>query len=293
MAFFKKKKNEETEEKIETATAEEAVATNADGVYTKLLFHPSQNYSTAQTYVLKFHHEQLPSLKPNQISISGIRLIQLKEKSVIEAFIRNTLDQPVQFPNLDLIVLDEAGQALAKKSFDMSIMEAIPALSSMPWKFPFEKENILVDQIPEDGWKIAFELKQQPKEHTLDLAPSWEEQLTPEQREHLEKVVSSLPKLGETEVNFMGLEAKFKEDNSLAASVLIRNGNMKSINIEQLPLVVEDAKGDHVCQGSFALEDFSVKANSTKPWTFIFPEALVQKKDPDFSRWKVYIPDNN
>lgn len=293
MAFFKMKKNEITEENIVTATEDEAVATDADGVYTKLVFHPSQNYSTPQTYVLKFHHEQLPSLKPNQISISGIRLNRLKEKTVVEAFVRNTLEQPVQFPSLDLIVLDGVGQALAKKTFDMSEMGAIPALSSMPWKFPFEKDSLLVDDIPDEGWKIAFELKQQPREHTLDLAPSWAEQLSSEQREHLEKVVAGLPKLGGTEVNFMGLEAKFKEDNSLAVSILIRNGNMKSINIEQLPLVVEDADSDQVCQGSFALEDFSVEANATKPWTFIFPEALVQKKYPNFSKWKVYIPNND
>lgn len=290
MAFFKKKK-QEVEEIIETATADEAIATDAEGVYTSLVFHPSQSYSTPQTYVLKFHHEQLPSLKPNQISISGIRLIPLKEKSVIEAFIRNTLEQPMQFAMLDLVVLDEAGQTLAKKSFDMSEMGPIPAKSSMPWKFMFEKENLVVDEIPNDGWNIAFELKQQPKEHALDLAPSWDEELSAEQRAHLEKLVAGLPKLGETEVNFMGLEAKMNENDGLAVSILIRNGNSKSVNIEQLPLIVEDADGDRVCKGSFVLEDFEVKGNTSKPWTFIFPESLVQKKDPNLSKWKVYVPE--
>jgi len=290
MAFFKKK-NIEVEETIETATEEEATATEADGILTKLVFHPSQNYSTPQTYVLKFHHEQLPSLKPNQLSISGIRLVQLKDKSVIEAFIRNTLDQQVHIPMLDLVVLNEEGQSLAKKSFDMAEIGAIPARSSMPWKFSFEKGDLLVDEIPSEGWKIAFELKLQPKEHALDLEPSWEEQLSSEQRVHLEKVVAGLPKLGKTQVNLMGLEAKQNDDESLVVSILIRNGNTKSINIEQIPLMVEDAKGDKVCQGSFALENFEVKANTTKPWTFIFPEPLIMKKDADLSRWKVSIPE--
>jgi len=289
MAFFKWKKNDEVKENLETANAEEAIATDSDGVYTNLVFHPSQNYSTPQTYVLKFHHEQLPSLKPNQISISGIRFIKLKDRNVIEAFIRNTLEQPVQFSVLDLIVLDPTEKAFAKKSFDMSSMGSIPALSSMPWKFEFDHASLLTEEIPEEGWKIAFELKQEPKEHALELAPEWEQQLPNEQKQHLEKIVAGLPKLGETEVNFMGLSTKFSEDGSLAVSVLIRNGNMKSINIEQIPLVVTDATGEQVCQGSFALENFQVGANVTKPWTFIFPEQLVQKKDPDFSRWTVSI----
>ncbi len=77
----------------------------------------------------------------------------------------------------------------------------------------------------------------------------------------------------------MGLEAALQENGSLAVTVLIRNGSKsKSINIEQLPLVVEDADGDQVCQGGFTLNDFEVKANTTKPWTFIFPEPLVVKK---------------
>lgn len=290
MAFFKKK-NVEIEETIETATAEEATTTDTDGVLTKLELHPSQNYSTPQTYVLKFHHEQLPSLKPNQLSISGIRLVQLKEKSVIEAFIRNTLVYPVQLPILDLVILNKDETSLAKKSFDMTEMGAISARSSMPWKFPFEKGDLLVDEIPSEGWKIAFELKLPSEEHALDLEPSWEPQLSGEQRAHLEKVVAGLPALGETEVNFMGLEAKQNDDRSLSVSILIRNGKKKSINMEQLSLIVEDANGEKVCQGSFALENFEVKANTTKPWTFIFPEALVKKKEADFSKWKVFIPE--
>lgn len=291
MAFFKKKAKEvAVEEKIETATAEEAISTADDAVYTTLVFHESQDFSTPETYVLRFHHQQLPSLKPNQISISGIRLTRFEEDVIVDAFIRNTLDRAVRFEMVDLLLIDEHSKPLAKKSFDLSEMGEIPALSCVPWRFLFEEEDYVVSEIPDEGWKIAFELKHKATEHMLDLAPSWEEQLSAQQREHLEKVVAGLPKLKEDEVNFMGLEAVMQETGSVAVSVLIRNGSQKSIKIEQLPLVVEDADGDQVCQGGFALDDFEVKANTTKPWTFIFPEQLVAKKNPNLSTWKVYPP---
>lgn len=289
MAFFKKKEKEVVEEKIETATAEEAIATDDNAVYTTLVLHDSLEISKAETYVLKFRHQQLPPLKPNQISISSIRLTRFEEDAIVDAFIRNTVDKPVQFEMVDLLLVDENNQALAKKTFDLSEMGEIPALSCMPWRFFFEDDDI-VAEIPDEGWKIAFELKRQATEHTLDLAPSWDEQLSKEQREHLEQVVAGLPKLKEDEVNFMGLEAVLQEAGTLAVTVLIRNGSTKSIKIEQLPLVVEDADGDQVCQGGFALQDFEVKANTTKPWTFIFPEPLVVKKNPNLTRWKVYPP---
>lgn len=290
MAFFKKKEKAVAEEKIKTATAEEAISTEDDAVYTTLVFHEAQEFSKPETYVLRFHHQQLPSLKPNQISISGIRLTRFEEDVIVDAFIRNTLDRAVRFEMVDLILIDENGQPLAKKAFDLSEMGEIPALSCVPWRFFFEDEDYVAESIPDGGWKIAFELKRQATEHALDLAPSWDEQLSDKQREHLEKVVAGLPKLKEDEVNFMGLEAAMQEAGTLAVTVLIRNGSKKSIKIEQLPLVVEDADGDQVCQGGFALQDFEVKANTTKPWTFIFPEQLVVKKNPNLTRWKVYPP---
>lgn len=291
MGFFKKK--EKAESIIETATAEEALSLDEYGVTTSLVFHPSQNYSVSQTYVLKYHHEQLPSLKPNQISISGIRLTKSEEQILIEAFIRNTLEQPVSFPTLDLIILDKNGSSLGRKSFDVSAMGNIPARSSIPWKFEFEKDVLLIENISNDDWTLAFELKQPIKEHTLDLAPSWREQLPAQQIDRLDSIVKSLPKLGENEVNFIGVTAKFQEDHSLAITLFVRNGNVQPIIIEQIPLVVEDATGEKVCQGSFLVENFEVDANATKPWTFIFPAELVEKKSPDFSRWKVYIPSND
>ncbi|MFF2590089.1 SLAP domain-containing protein [Peribacillus butanolivorans] len=127
-------------------------------------------------------------------------------------------------------------------------------------------------------------------EHALDLAPIWIEQLSEAQRENLQRLVAGLPKINQGEVNFMGLEATLKENNQLAVTVLVRNGSDKQIKIEKLPLIVEDADGDQVCQGGFSLEDFEVKSNTSKPWTFIFPGELVTKKNPDLTSWKVYPP---
>lgn len=299
MAFFtkKKKKTDENqivktvaEEGIDTANEDDAISTDDDAVYTTLVFQETQEFSKPEMYVLRYHHQLLPSLKPNQISISGIRLTKYDKDVLVEAFIRNTLSRSVRFEIVDFILLDEKGQALAKSSFDLSEMGEIPALSCIPWRFFFDEEDIITQDIPENGWKIAFELKRQVKEHQLDLDPHWENQLTEAQREHLQKIVAELPQLKEDEVNFMGLEAAIQEDGSLAVTVLIRNGSTKSINIEQLPLAVEDAEGDIVCQGGFTFHDFVVNANTTKPWTFIFPEQLIEKKSPNLLKWKVYPP---
>ncbi|MCZ0757091.1 SLAP domain-containing protein, partial [Anoxybacillus sp. J5B_2022] len=104
------------------------------------------------------------------------------------------------------------------------------------------------------------------------------------------KLVENLPPLSIGEINFMGLEAKLNEKRDLIITLLIRNGSDKHIQLEQIPLVVEDASGDIVCKGVFQLEHLEVRANTSKPWTFIFPSNLLLKEAIDLTKWKVYPP---
>jgi len=81
-----------------------------------------------------------------------------------------------------------------------------------------------------------------------------------------------------------------QEDNSLHASIFIRNGNSKAINIEQLPLEIIDANGKQVARGSFKMDPvLTVQPNTTKPWTFIFPSQLVNAEGADLSRWTARV----
>ena len=92
-------------------------------------------------------------------------------------------------------------------------------------------------------------------------------------------------------MNFTGLQAKLNEDGSLHASIFIRNGHDKAINLEQLPLEIADARGEIVAKGSFKLNPvLTVQPNTTKPWTFIFPAELVSAEGIDLSRWTARVP---
>ncbi|EIJ80482.1 hypothetical protein PB1_08982 [Bacillus methanolicus PB1] len=293
MAFFKRKRNEENFEnkKIDSNLHQESET--EDGlVKTTLSFHPDWELTNQEKYVYRFKHEQLPLLKPNQISITGIRLIEYNDGFVVVSFLRNTLPKAVRFEAVNLLLLDENGKAIAKKQFELDGLGELPSMACRPWRFLFSNEDKLTDTIPAEGWKIAFELTQPKPEHHLDLAESWEQQLSPLQKEQLEKLVTSLPELKQGEINFMGLEAKLTNEQNLAVTVLIRNGADKNIQLEQIPLIVEDAAGDVVSKGGFTLNDFEVKAHTSKPWTFIFPKELILKDNPDLSRWKVYPPAN-
>ncbi|MEF2096022.1 SLAP domain-containing protein [Bacillus sp. CFBP9009] len=130
-----------------------------DIVHTALMFHKGWEVSKQEEYVYKFHHQRLPALKPNQISLSGIKLTRVEDDVIIEAFLRNSIEKAVSFDIVDLLLVDGDGKFLAKKAFDLSELGELPALSSIPWRFLFEEGDMLAESIPDEGWKIAFEWK--------------------------------------------------------------------------------------------------------------------------------------
>lgn len=269
-------------------------SSDTDEIETTLSLHPEWDVPQEQNYVFRFLSNELEPLKPNQISLSGIDIdIEPANGSwLVKAFFRSSLDQQIAFGSVELMLLDEEGNTLASDEFDLAELGDIPARSARPWVFVFTKDNIFAEQPPAKDWKLAFNV-QSMVPHKLELEQAWEDGLTDEQKEGLATVVEGLPKLKPREVNISGFQVKQQEDGGIAASVFIRNGHSKQINIEKLPLELIDATGDLVTTGSFELAPLSVKANTSKPWTFIFPQELIQKAEPDLSRWTVRIPQQN
>lgn len=268
--------------------------TNANNVETKLSFHPDWHVPQEQRYIFNFLANELQPLKPNQLSLAAINIeVDPNTKAWnVKAFVRSSLEQAIQLGEIELLLLDKNDQQIGAKSFNFAELGALPGKSARPWVFTFEKSTVSAEEVPEDGWKIAFNLVSL-RGHQLDLDETWKTQLPQDQQEALVKIVEKLPKLGKNEVNFTGLQAKIQDDKSLVASIFIRNGNNKAINIEQLPLEIVDAEGKLVAKGAFRLDPvISVQPNSTKPWTFIFPEELVSEGEFDMSRWSARVTQN-
>jgi len=297
-SFFKRNKKDDIEKQGDDSVISSKELIDEEGtveeqeVYTELSLPPSLNIPQESQYVLRFLNNELPPLKPNQISLAGIELRPEENKLIVSAFVRNSLAKGIRLSETSLLLIGPNGEQLARKVFNLADLGEIPAKSSRPWHFVFDKSDLLSEKIPSQGWKLAFELKK-PATHCLDLHETWEKAIPQEEKAKLEKMVEGLPALKQGEVNFLGLQAKENENGGLNITVLIRNGNTKNIQIHQLPLLVEDASGAVVAKGGFTLDNFEIKANTSKPWTFIFPKELVLIEKTDLSKWKVTIPEKN
>lgn len=260
---------------------------SAEAIETVLSIPENWKMSDEEQYVFAFHNSQSPKLKLNQISIYGMELTKNNDDSVlITGLIRSTVSRSIQFSETAILLLDADNKPIARKTFDLSLLGDIPTNSARPWNFLFNKANFIaeIEEI-EDGWTLAFELKQK---HRLDLEESWEKSIDEKTKKMLEKLVAEAPPLKPNEVNFLGVSAKQQENGDLVVTILIRNGNEKNITLEQIPLGIQDATNEEIARGSFTLENLTVDANTSKPWSFIFPKSMILKEKLDLSRWKAY-----
>lgn len=292
-SFFKKAEKTGTESTVDSKELVEGTgeATGSEDIETALSLHPQWNVPQEQEYVFRFLANELEPLKPNQISLSGIDIDvdPATENWLVKAFFRSSLDQQISIGPVELMLLDEEGKTLASAEFDLSELGDIPARSARPWVFPFTKENVFAEEPPKENWKLAFNV-QSMVPHSLELDAAWEKELGEEQKKALAEIVEGLPKLKPREINISGFQIKEDDNGGISASVFIRNGHSKTVNLEQLPLELIDATNDLIATGSFKLNPLSVSANTTKPWTFTYPKELIQKESPDFSRWTIRVP---
>ncbi|OES46025.1 accessory Sec system S-layer assembly protein [Domibacillus iocasae] len=296
LSFFKRKGKNDSALKndgLETAvsasdvTGEEAEA-GQEEVTTALSLHPSQTVSQEQMYVLRFLNNELPPLKRNQLSLSGIEWNEQPNGIAVSAFVRNTVERDISLGDVPLLLLNEKNELKARDTFKLKELGSLPADSSRPWTFLFPSASLNNGvKLGKENWSIAFDLTS--RTHKLELDEKWEKTLPEEQKENLKKIVKKLGDPAKNELNFTGLSATTLENGNLTISLLIRNGYDRNVNIEKLPLQLIDATGELVAQGQFNVGDFEVKANTTKPWTFVFPASLIQKDNPDFSKWSVRV----
>jgi accessory Sec system S-layer assembly protein len=297
LSIFKRNKKDNVEKQGDDTVIsskellDEETVTEEQEVFTELSVHPGMMVATEQQYVLRFLNNELPPLKPNQISLAGIELRTEDDKLIVSAFVRNSLSKGISLKETPILLVGPNGEHLARRVFDLSEIGEIPPKSSRPWNFEYRIADILNTNIPPEGWKLAFEIKNETQ-HRLDLDESWEKALPEVEKEKLVNMVNNLEPPKQGEVNFLGLQAKLNPEGGLSVTVLIRNGNEKNIQLQQIPLQVSDASDEVIASGGFKLQDFEVKAYTSKPWTFIFPKELVKKEEVDLSKWKVQVIQN-
>ncbi|GAJ97510.1 SLAP domain-containing protein [Geomicrobium sp. JCM 19055] len=200
-------------------------------VETELSIHPDWKLPQEDIYSFQFLNIECPPLLPNQLSISGIKIEEPENnEGSLEAtvFIRHSMDKTIELKETTLALLDHQDQVIGRKQLNLNEVGKLPPNSSRPWVIAFSKEELNVEEKPENGWKVVFQLKPSQRKHSLDLDEKWQKTLPSKDIEDLKSLVDRLERPKATEVNLLGLKAATRENGDIQLIILIRNGSEKN-----------------------------------------------------------------
>lgn len=154
--------SEKTKAIEELETPEVTTAEQGDEyVKLKLSLHPDRKNRVSELEVQQME-EELASFSPvkkNDINIVGIYAFDDGERVEVNFYIRNGLERPIKFEETPLSIVNQKGELLAYQKFDLRAAGEIEKLSARPFNIYFKRENVFVDHIPTDDWKLIFEMR--------------------------------------------------------------------------------------------------------------------------------------
>ena len=285
--LFNKKKMEGKSTSIEAnklIEQNEELQQEGELINPQFMVHSLFPVSKEDEYILRFFHTELEPLKLNQLNLSGISLTNLKEEGLkVTTFLRNSLIKDFTIEKAKLVLMDNNQQVIARHTFDLSSFGKIAGTTTIPVVFIFPSSSVRLSEFETADFSIQFDLT---PDHELNLDKSLEEQFNEETIEKLKNLVKSLPLGEENTMNITPFKLQPFEDGSVQVSMFIRNFyTNQNINIEQLPIKILDANRVLYAEASVTLQNFEVKANTTRLLFINLPKEAILNSNVDLSRW--------
>lgn len=243
--------------------------------------------SDFQKELLNNELAQFPPLENGQVSINGIYTFDMGDKIEVGVYLRNGLSKQINFDSVPLVITNKNGEVLAKQLMDMKDFGLLPPFSARPYKVYFNKVNVFVDTIVMDDWKIQFE-KSISAINTVQVElEDMPENMDSDSKNNITKFLNKLPLIKGGDFDIQVFETEKCMDNSISIVVLIRNGCDKIINLEKLPIMVEDLHGELVAKGIFDTKNVTVNPHKVRIYEFILTEEYIVNKDYDINNCRV------
>ncbi|WP_066633939.1 SLAP domain-containing protein [Desulfolucanica intricata] len=233
---------------------------------------------------------QLSPIKEGEIAINGVYIVPSGDKVEVGIYIRNGLNRTIRLGGMYLILINKEKKELARQFFQLSNLGDIPPHTARPGEIFFDRENVFVDNIPRDDWKIIFNKIKAEKTVNIEFEnlPDW---IPDKEREDLEILLRELPAIKPGTLDISPYSAELIEDGRLVATVIFRNASEKTVKFNKLTLALLDARKRKVATALFNIDDLLIRPNKARLWTFAYPADTVIVEKPDLSKWSVEIID--
>ncbi|WLD93232.1 SLAP domain-containing protein [Alkalihalobacillus sp. AL-G] len=121
--------------------------------------------------------------------------------------------------------------------------------------------------------------------HKLMFEPSWQKAISPIDRKSITDIFENSTPV-QNRVIYTQIRAAMNHRGALLAMVLVQNGTEEAFSIQDLTLQYEERGRGVVAQNSFNLPEIITEANTSMPWTFVFPKSSINQR-PLLKDWTV------
>lgn len=208
--------------------------------------------------------ESFPPVNDGDVNVAGIYEFDMGDYIEVKVFIRNGLNDPINFETVPFILTNSKDELLAYQVFNLKDLGTIPPKSARPYKLNFDKKNLKVDKISPDDWKIGFDTNLQAKTYADIEFEGIPEGMSEENKFVLDTFLRTLPRIERGQVSFSKFNLALTAEGEFDISIVIRNGVNKDVSIDKMPVKLKDQEGNIVFAAEFQFKDFKVSANKAR-----------------------------
>lgn len=243
--------------------------------------------SDVQKEIFEDEIKELPPIKEGELNVSGIYAYDLGDKLEVKIYVRNGLPYELNLQKIPFAITNSKGDILALQEFNLSCIGKLPPHSARPVKLYFNKENVKVDKIPQDDWKVVLNGKLNV---TKKVRPRYEglpEEISVNDKLVYDKFLAELPEMNEGEFSISTFSIGIQTNGNILVTAVMRNATNKPITISKMPMTVLDNKKRAVKSENFILKDFTVSPYRSKICNFAFPTNVHPEQDQSLNGWSV------
>lgn len=117
------------------------------------------------------------------------------------------------------------------------------------------------------------------KTYHLQFHPVWDKAMSADQKEYYDNLVSSLS-IMENQLTTKTAIANYKENGGFVTTVLLNNGYLHSLNLDQVFVKVTNNENKLIAEGKFQPK-LMIDAHCSQPWSFVFSKAMVKHNNSE------------
>lgn len=243
--------------------------------------------SDVQKEILEDEINELPPIEEGQLNISGIYVYDLGEKLETKVYIRNGLSEDLNLKYIPLLIINSKGETLASQVFNLESLGTLPPHSARPLKLYFEKQNVKVDNIDLNDWKIVLDGKFDITTKVRTVYEHLPEEIDVEDKLVFDKFLDELPELNEGEFSISTFSIGIQTNGNILVTSVMRNATNEPVSIDKVPITVLDAEGRIVKSNLFKLDKFVISSDRARICNFAFPTNVHPEQDVALDDWSV------